>query len=577
MPDSRSRARRAAALLALAGAAAAAAPCGAVAQQATPQQPDAFMRALELEQNRQHREAAAAYRQSLGTSNAIAALLGLERVYAELGWLDSTIVLADSLARAMPRNPTVRTVQLRAMRMAGRDEDARRTFERWVRESPREAAPYREYARLLLQEGRSAAADTVLQRAQRALGTGRDVALELAQLRASMGLWEPAARSWREALEDSPYLVQAATFALQPAPADARQSIRTILLAEPRNPEVRRVLAGLELAWGSPRDAWTALKDLPRTETTANAWRDFAEQAENSEAWLPARDALVAVLGWRYQPQLAVRAASNALSGGDAHSALTILEDAAAKMDKGTAARQTLALRVRALAALGRVAEAQRMADEASGLLDDAQRADLTRHIAWGWVRVGDVARARAALETTSGTGEGEAAAGWLALYEGDLKTARARLRRTSESSPDLVTALALLARTRAERAPAVGDAFLALARGDSAAAASKLVAAAPEVPEAAPLLLSTAARIYLRRRNEQGAIELWQQLLSRHETSPEAAEADLEWGRNLRRRGQHADAIKRFEHLILTYPQSALVPQARRELELSRKSVPET
>jgi len=553
-----------------------AAPAALWAQPATPQSPEPFMRALELEQNRQFRESAAAYRQSLSSANGVAALLGLERVYAELGWVDSTVALADSMVRAMPRNPTVRTVQLRSLRMAGREEEARRAFERWVRETPREPAPYREYARLLLQDGKSGAADTVLQRAQAALGSGRDVAIELAQLRASMGLWEPAARSWREALEESPYLVQAATFALQPAPAGSRPAIRTILLAEPRVAEVRRVLAGLELAWGSPRDAWTALKDLPRSEPSAAAWRDFAEQAENAEAWLPARDALLAALGWRYQPQLALRAASDALSGGDAQSALSILDMATAKMDAGAAARQTLALRVRALASLGRVADAQQAVDAASASLDDAQRADLARSIAWGWVRVGDVARARAAL-AASGAGEGEAATGWLALYEGDLKTARERLRRTSESSPDLVTALALLARTRAVRAPAVGEAFLALARGDSLAAATKLVAAAPEVAEAAPLLLSTAARIYARRRDESRAIELWQLLLAEHATSPEAAEADLEWGRTLRRRGANPEAIKRFEHLILTYPQSALVPQARRELELARKAVPET
>jgi hypothetical protein len=30
-----------------------------------------------------------------------------------------------------------------------------------------------------------------------------------------------------------------------------------------------------------------------------------------------------------------------------------------------------------------------------------------------------------------------------------------------------------------------------------------------------------------------------------------------------------------RLEHLLLTYPQSALAPQARRELDLARNAVP--
>jgi hypothetical protein len=32
---------------------------------------------------------------------------------------------------------------------------------------------------------------------------------------------------------------------------------------------------------------------------------------------------------------------------------------------------------------------------------------------------------------------------------------------------------------------------------------------------------------------------------------------------------------VARLEHLILTYPQSALIPQARRELELARNGIP--
>jgi hypothetical protein len=38
---------------------------------------------------------------------------------------------------------------------------------------------------------------------------------------------------------------------------------------------------------------------------------------------------------------------------------------------------------------------------------------------------------------------------------------------------------------------------------------------------------------------------------------------------------GEAAGAIARLEHLILSAPQSALLPQARRELELARGSVP--
>ena len=36
-------------------------------------------------------------------------------------------------------------------------------------------------------------------------------------------------------------------------------------------------------------------------------------------------------------------------------------------------------------------------------------------------------------------------------------------------------------------------------------------------------------------------------------------------------------EAVGILEHLILTYPQSAMVPEARRELDVARAAVPKT
>src|SRR6185312_3576996 len=112
--------------------------------------------------------------------------------------------------------------------------------------------------------------------------------------------------------------------------------------------------------------------------------------------------------------------------------------------------------------------------------------------LAWGWIRAGDVARARALL-ARSDSGDSDAL-GWIALYDGDLATARKSLRPEVESSPEGLSALALLARTRADRAPVAGDAFLLLARGDTSGAAQGFQKAATELGDAAPLLLATAA-----------------------------------------------------------------------------------
>ena len=88
----------------------------------------------------------------------------------------------------------------------------------------------------------------------------------------------------------------------------------------------------------------------------------------------------------------------------------------------------------------------------------------------------------------------------------------RDRGRRASESSGDLVLALAFLARTRADSAPQAGRAFLALARSDSAGAARQFneASAVPALSDAAPLLLSTSARLLASRRDDPSARAIW-------------------------------------------------------------------
>jgi tetratricopeptide (TPR) repeat protein len=204
--------------------------------------------------------------------------------------------------------------------------------------------------------------------------------------------------------------------------------------------------------------------------------------------------------------------------------------------------------------------------------LHPSERAPLEQVLAWGWIRAGDVTRARELLAQSPDGGA--AALGWIALYDGDLATARKTLRPDVESGPEALAALALLARTRADTAPTTGRAFLALARGDTAAAAAGFERAAAELGDAAPLLLANAARLYAASHHEPQAMALWQTIVDRSADAPEAPEAELEWARALRRGGESRSAAEHLEHLILTYPQSALLPQARRELELARQSI---
>ena len=528
---------------------------------------DAMMRALAHEDAGRSRDAAAAFRAALAMNDPAPALYGLERAYADIGWADTTLVVIDSVLRARPRDRAARIVRLRTLTSLGRLQDERTAFEEWVRTGPSDAAPFREYARILLETGRAASADTVLQRAQGALGGAGQFAPEVAQLNAALRRWDGAAKSWRIAVTNQPALAQAARFSLQAVPLAERDEVREIFLAPPVRAGPRRALASLEIAWGTAARGWSALRELPPGIESAEGWRDFADEAEAAEAWLPARDALVALYSAQRDDALALRAAEAALAGGDARSA----EELAARVSPSGAGagRGALLLRVRALAALGRADHAERLVRQLATALDaDGLRAARSS-VADAWVRTGDLARATAALgdDTTSGDGS---ARGWLSLYAGDLRAARRGLRGTAETSRITTIAQAVLARSRADVAPATGAAFLALARGDSLAAAAAFERAAPETGDAAPLMLAIAARLH-SRADAASATRLWRLVVERYPDAPEAPEGDLEWARGLQRSNDLIGAAARLEHLILTYPQSALVPQARRERDVLR------
>lgn len=531
-------------------------------------------RALDLEGTGKCRDAIPLFRQALGTpEDAAGALYGLERCVAEAGNAETLLLVIDSVLARRPRDPVARTIQLRTLTNAHRAEAARLAFQHWVNAVPGEATPFREYARLLLDAGLTRTADTVLTFAMQRLGGGRQVAAELAELKGALGMWEASASHWRQAMTYAPYLEASAIFVLGAANGVARDTIRAILASEPRELNGRRILAGLEMRWRSAREAWNALAELAPTDSVVEAWLQFTADAEERESWLVARDAYAAVLGKRRQPGLAARAAGAALQGSDAQSALAWADTLVAWKDTSQAGTMTL-VRLRALGQLGRAAAADSLLEARGTALDPVTRGDAVRSVAWAWVRMGDISRARATL-ARGGEESDERSAAWMALYEGDLRTSRTSLRRLDDVTRDAVLALSILSRTRDERSEGIGRAFLALARSDTMAAAKEFESAATDVVDASPLLLAIAARLYRSTSDSARSESIWDALITSHTLSPEAAEADLEWAKVLRRQGNSVAAIVRLEHLILTYPQSALVPQARRELEISRGTIP--
>jgi tetratricopeptide (TPR) repeat protein len=398
----------------------------------------------------------------------------------------------------------------------------------------------------------------------------QDQVLDTAYMAAESGAWTTSARAWRHVLDHSPNLAVAAAYTLRAAAAEARFGISSAFLAPPISLGGRRAIAQLDLGWGLPRDAWAALEPLPPDDSTAQTWLDFADAARAAGASAVAHEAYAAALSIHASADVAAHGAAAALAAGDPQGAWAMLQRASTMpggTDSTVIGTTLLPLRVRVLARLGRMSDAEAAMARDGHLLSDDGRVPVEREIAWGYVRQGDIAHARAAA-TEYGLANDPDVAGWLALYAGDLKTARADLQHPSGATPDGLAALLLLSRTAVDSAPLVGEAFSSLARGDTSAAADHFVAASSVVTDAAPLLLAAAARLHVAQHHDALAIPLWRKVVEQFAQAPEAPEADLEWGRALKRGADTTGAIVRWQHLILTYPESALVPLAREELQ---------
>jgi hypothetical protein len=140
---------------------------------------------------------------------------------------------------------------------------------------------------------------------------------------------------------------------------------------------------------------------------------------------------------------------------------------------------------------------------------------------------------------------------------------------------------LALLQRVGVPRSPDLGAALLLLARGDSAGGVAALRAAAQRLgPEAGrPEVLLLAGRVAARLggAHDSAAVALFAEVVRIAGGGAAPPAAELEWAHLLLRRGAGAEAITHLEHLILTYPQSAVVPQARQELDRANGAIPQS
>src|SRR5947208_3086459 len=379
--------------------------------------------------------------------------------------------------------------------------------------------------------------------------------------------------------------------------------------ASPTNAALRGVLLRTYVALNEPDSGravalrWAAA--APRDEAPNRAWALAREDAHRRFADLasarstPDARRVRALALARYAdltPEpggAAARARADAarafIDAGDRAAARAVLErvaqDSSAPADAQRLAQRAV---VEALIDGGQLDTAARQL-VTNGRLSADDRAGLRLRLARARIATGDLDRADSAVARDSSV-EGLALQGWIALYRGRLKDAQGLFHAAGPYAGDRHEAtertamLALLQQVPADSFRELGGALLLLAQGDSLQAVQALRVAAGRLATGAggggrPDLLLLAGRVAARldSAQQQTALALFDEIVHTAGEGAAAPAAELEWARLLERRAQTAEAMRHLEHLILTYPGSAVVPEARRELERAKGAIPKS
>ena len=554
-------------------------------------QTDSLNRAYDLERRGNYAGAVTAYRAVLRSRPAeVGAILGLER---SLQPLNRGAEIVPELSAAIAANRTSTALQgvaIRTWTAQGIADSARRAVDRWAELAPGDEAPWREWGNALLLKRERASARAAYVAGRERLGQPDALAAELAQVMALEGDYAGAAREWLVAMRKLPGYRSSAIVTLRQVPEPQRKEVLRAL-EQAGTPDARRLEAELRARWGDPLGAFDRLSSsLPPADAEAvELLRQFTEALRGQQApeYRRAMGRTLEALAGRSRGAAAARlrldAAQAYLDGGDRPAARRMLGGLAdgADVPPALAASASTTL-LRLLIEEGNVIEAERRFATLQKTLPAEQRADASRRLALAWARQGQLARADSILLPDSSVA-GLALRGRLRLFSGDVGGAVELLKAagpyagTREEATERTALLALLQPLEAEEQPKLGAAFLSLEQGDTARAVRQFTELGRTLPagKGGAELTLLAGQLEARRGRGREAETLLRAAVD--STAPAAAPAALlELGRLLAQSGRNQEAVPVLEELILSYPRSALVPQARRALDDMKGAVPQ-
>jgi tetratricopeptide (TPR) repeat protein len=548
--------------------------------------------AFELERRGEYQAAADAYRAVLTAKPADpAALLGLERVLVPLNRAGDLLHEVRAALASKSVTGVVYGVALRTWAAADQPDSMRAVVERWAALAPADETPYREWGAAALGRRDHQGAVAAYNLGRQRLRKPDALAAELAQLAVMDGNYSEALREWLAAVRRLPGYRVSAVGTLSQAPVDARQSLLRDLRRED-DFVAHRLEAELRVRWGDPAGGLRTLMDaLPRERApAAEALRALVDQLrvqQTPEGRLAFARGLEALADHSLEPdrsRLRLDAARAYTSAEDRDAARRMLAGLTTDSSaSGQVAAGASAALVQVLIEEGHLDEAGTRLAEAGSALSADERQSLRLRLVAGWLREGDLPKAETSLGRDS-TVEGLALSGKIHLFQGDVAGAVERFSKAGPYAGDRSEAtgrtslLALLQPIDVDSVPALGRAMLRLEQRDTSRAISGLEEAAGSLPvsRGGAGVVFFAGRLAAASGNRADAERLFRSAAVK-EAPATAPAAELALGELLMSQNRASEAVTQLEHLILTYPESALVPQARRRLDQARGAIPKT
>lgn len=522
-----------------------------------------------------------------------AAVVGLERVLRGQRRPEEVLPAIDAYLEERPDGARVRRLQLQVLARLDSLSALEDAAREWIDLRPDDPEPYRQ---AVLRFGDALGPERaleVLREARERLERPRMMALAAGDLLERAGRSEEAGREWGDAILQNERSVSSVLRRIDRLPGDGGPVVRTALdriAAEDPSPSTLRSAARLALEAGLSERA-TGLADRAVEDLGPRARKgflvEFARRAEQREARSVALWAYDRVRGQAESPEEALaldqRIAELATEAGEVERALEARRRIArSHPPESSARRRALAEGVELEieerdpeAAARSLATFREEFPEAPEL--DALAARLARRLA----AVGDTARAAEVVRGVRGH-RSALERGYLHLEAGEIDAGAAELSEAMqgmgpEEATDLLELLVVLEGAGPRGARLAGRTAALERRGRAGRAVETLDTGLPDVAvDDRPALLALGARIAERGGDAAKAAELRARIVAEHAEAPQYPEAALRLARHrARSSGAPEAAVEILEELIVSRPESAVTPEARRELERLRAEIP--